>query len=213
MRVIKLGGSLLDCPDLASRMRGWLALQSPACNVLIVGGGALVDAIRQADSTHGLGQEACHWLSIRAMGITARIVAAILPEAELVDELAMIKNRGGTFILDPWQFLQAVESGPAADRLPHHWDVTSDSIAAHLADRLQADELVLLKSDLPENGRTVESAAHDGYVDPYLPVAARRLEQVRCVDLRQSGFPEVLLTRDGVAGGGSGGQTNWTALR
>ena len=53
-RVIKLGGSLLEDPHLRSRFAIWLARQIPANNVVVVGGGGLVDALRAIDRAQQL---------------------------------------------------------------------------------------------------------------------------------------------------------------
>ena len=86
-RVIKLGGSLLEYGDLVGELRRWLAAQSPAQNLLVVGGGAMADAVRRADRLHGLGETAAHWLCVRAMGVNSRLIAALLPEADYVTSL------------------------------------------------------------------------------------------------------------------------------
>ena len=85
--VIKLGGSLLEFDGLVSAWTLWLSKQSPAANVVIVGGGKLVDALRDLDQANSLGDEAGHWLSVRAMGYTAANVASILPNVELVSRM------------------------------------------------------------------------------------------------------------------------------
>ena len=46
LRVIKLGGSLLTLPDLRTRFEEWLKAQPLALNLLICGGGELVEAVR-----------------------------------------------------------------------------------------------------------------------------------------------------------------------
>ena len=115
-------------------------------------------------------------------------------------------------LLDPWSFLQDDEASPQDvslqgkeatpqnfgatlnGPLPHTWDVTSDSIAARLARRLGAKSLVLLKSRLPEQPSTLETACECGYVDRHFRVAAAGMT-VRCVNLRDDlsdeRFPEV----------------------
>lgn len=191
LRVIKLGGSLLDWPELPLRFRRWLAAQPAAVNVLIVGGGPLVDGLRTVDRVHRLSVEASHWLAIRAMSLTAELAAELLPEAQLVNSLDQIhRTPGGPIqILDVEPFLRA-EQGSTAP-LPCGWDVTSDSISAHVAQTLAAHELVLLKSTLPDtSGRGEPKLA--GYVDAHFSTAAKGL-RVRGVNLRDNAAPEFAL--------------------
>ncbi len=69
--------------------------------------------------------------------------------------------------------------------------VTSDSIAARLAHALRADELVLLKSRLPQPPCTAATAALAGYVDDYFPQAISVACRVRYVNFRDPAFAEV----------------------
>jgi aspartokinase-like uncharacterized kinase len=188
IRVIKLGGSLLKLPGLGERLKTWLARQSPARNVIVVGGGPFVDELRALDQAHHLGDEACHWLAIRAMSLTARLLHALLGEWKLVTHLNELSEPdGGPTIVDPWHFLRSDEASLAGPKLPHSWAVTSDSIAARLASRLAAEELVLLKSCLPPGD--VRHSTEGPYVDDYFRAAARGLA-VRCVNLRDTDWPE-----------------------
>jgi aspartokinase-like uncharacterized kinase len=192
LRVIKLGGSLLDWPELPHRFRRWLAAQPPAASIVIVGGGPLVDGLRTVDRAHRLPLEASHWLAIRAMSLTAELAAGLLPEAMLIHALDQIQRTADAppQILDVEPLLRA-EQGSATE-LPSSWDVTSDSITAHVARLLGATEVVLLKSTLPETTST-GGANLSGYVDAYFPIAARGFV-VRAVNLRDSAFPEVTFT-------------------
>lgn len=191
-RVVRLGGSLLEDPLVKDRLRAWLAQQPPAPNVLIVGGGPWVEAIRSAFALHALTEEAAHRLSVRAMGLTARLALDLWPEATLLTELneAQAWDRlDAPAIFDVQQMLEA-DAASAVPAFPQDWSVTSDSIAAFVARELGAGELVLLKSALPATYRDTSAAARKGYVDAFFPVAAKGLRQVRCVNLREGGFPE-----------------------
>jgi hypothetical protein len=185
----------LDFEALVPRFRAWLATEPPMPSVMLVGGGKLADAIRDASAIHALGEEAAHWLCIRLLGITAELVAKILPEVVLLRDLDELLAKGNTtpfVVFDPERCLRQeailVERfcAGAIAPLPHSWDVTSDSIA---------DELVLLKSSLPDHAATLEQAADAGYVDRYFPAAAATLPQVRCVNLRSERFSHVVLHR------------------
>lgn len=192
-RVIKLGGSLLTSPRLRERFDTWLAAQPPATNVIIVGGGALVDAIREIDRVQHFDASTAHWLAIDTMSVTARLAATLLVRP-CVDRLAALDNLHlATAIFDVRPYLREEESRVTPGRLPHGWEVTSDSIAAHLALAIAASELVLLKSKLPPSELTLEQLAQSEYVDRFFPTVAAPLPRIRCVDLMRAEIPEVLL--------------------
>jgi aspartokinase-like uncharacterized kinase len=192
IRIVKLGGSLLDWPDFPTALARWLSQQPPALDILIAGGGQIAETIRKADRDFELGEELSHWLCIDAMSISARIVVAamrgmplLLTFAELRSEAAM--KRQSAVVFDPGEFLAEHESLLPGRPLPHDWSVTSDSIAARLAETLAADELVLLKSaELPSE--SLAELAAQGYVDRYFPVAAAKLRQPRFVTLHATAF-------------------------
>jgi hypothetical protein len=191
VRIVKLGGSLLDLADLAGVVRGWLARQPAAFNVVLVGGGRLAGAVRDYDRLHGLSDSQAHWLAIRAMELNGRLLAALLPEAVWLDSLQHAADVGGGLaILDPYRFLREDEWSPSP--LPAGWQVTSDSIAARAAEHSRAGELVLLKSALPPDPATMAAAAAAGYVDGMFPDASRHVPRTRCVNLRDQAFPEVV---------------------
>jgi aspartokinase-like uncharacterized kinase len=187
LRVIKLGGSLLDLADWPRRVADWLGEEPHAANVLVVGGGALADAIRDCDRRFALGEEKSHWLCIRALSMHAEIAATLLGRGmgnvRLVREFEELHRleSGHLAVFDPEPFLRDHESRLPGTPLPHTWGATSDSIAARLAACLGAQELVLLKSaPPPENPRCAEA----GYVDSHFAVAAQNVRQVWFVDLR-----------------------------
>jgi len=194
-RVVRVGGSLLEDPLVRDRLRAWLALQPLAPNVFIIGGGPWVEAIRAAFARHSLTEQAAHWLSIRAMGLTAQLALELWPEATLLTEVAEAKawrRLDAMAVFDVQRMLEADAALPTP-ALPQDWSVTSDSIAALAAQMLQASELVLLKSALPAAGMTYSQAAEQGYVDSHFPSAAPWLPGVRCVNLRAASFPECVL--------------------
>ena len=54
----------------------------------------------------------------------------------------------------------------ADDTIPQSWDVTSDSLAAWLAQKLDAQHLILIKSDKPEENKlNLKLIKKDGLLD------------------------------------------------
>ncbi|HUG67197.1 MAG TPA: hypothetical protein VMM76_05575 [Pirellulaceae bacterium] len=187
LRVAKVGGSLFDFAHLPVVLRSWLDGQ-PGVNVLIGGGGPFVEAVRRADEVFTLGESSSHWLAIEAMQVSSELLRALLPEARLVHSLDDARQQlasGTMVVLNPAPALKSSDC-----MLPHHWDVTSDSIAAYVASELQADELVLFKSTLLPANTTRLQAAEARLVDGHFVHAAAKLPTVRWVNLRDTPVSE-----------------------
>jgi aspartokinase-like uncharacterized kinase len=177
-RVIKLGGSLLDYPMWAEQFRAWRAKQREAIDLVVVGGGRLVEAVREADRDLAIGDEVSHWLSVKLMSHQARHVCEVLGVPAMEGDLDAIRGIAcsGLYVADPFPIVQADENAADGGTLPHSWDVTSDSIAARIARLWPADELVLLKAAAPKCDENDGAALADtGYVDRHFPRAAAGL--------------------------------------
>lgn len=184
--VVKVGGSLLDWPELPARLPQYLQTRRAERLVVVIGGGRVTDVVRALDRTHGLGEERAHALALHSLDLTAHLLAALVPAlvvVEPIESLALVWADGKIPILAPRTFLDQVDAR-SANPLPHHWDVTSDSIAARVADRLGSSELVLVKSAPLPPGTDRQGAARLGLVDPCFPESAHRLERVVYLNLR-----------------------------
>lgn len=191
LRVVKVGGSLFDWPQMAQALKRWLDHEPPAVNVLIAGGGAFANTVRQADHALGLGEEQSHWLCVDLLGVTARMLALVLGEGTRticqLAEIPLDKNTAtpACLVFDVREFLRVHEPCLPGCRLPRTWSVTSDSIAARVAQVIEADELVLLKSAEPPAGKSIAEWACAGYVDSSYPtIAAQWQGRIRLVNLR-----------------------------
>ncbi|MFM2097221.1 MAG: hypothetical protein RIS70_4345, partial [Planctomycetota bacterium] len=78
LRVMKMGGSLLDFAALPQAFRNWLSMQPRARNVLIVGGGEWVESVRMAQQRFPIDDAFCHELSVGLLETTAKLVANLL---------------------------------------------------------------------------------------------------------------------------------------
>lgn len=184
--VIKVGGSLFGWNELPTRLGSYLAGRRGTPLVLLPGGGPVVDLVRDLDALHALGDDAAHALAVGALDFTARLLASLLETLEVVEDLpslAPVWQAGRIPVLAPRRFLE--QEDRAADHpLPHSWSVTSDSIAARLAEVLDASELVLLKSVALPAATSRTEAALLGLVDSAFPGVARKLTRVVYLNLR-----------------------------
>lgn len=197
LRVVKLGGSLFDLPDLGRRVENWLAQQDPQPTVLIAGGGMFVDAVRRFDEVQKLPVYVSHLLALGGMKLASQALSALLPDLEYVSE---VDRLGFTFasistgntssdyagiwcVVDYW--LSEIEPTLAGD-VPVDWTLTSDSIVAILSERWQADSIVLLKS-CEQPGATPQNWRAAGAVDPQFAELVAELN-VSWVNLRASKF-------------------------
>jgi aspartokinase-like uncharacterized kinase len=191
--VVKVGGSLYDWPDLATRLRRWLAAEWPDGDgvLLVPGGGPTADVVRDLDRRHGLGEEVSHWLALCALSLNAHFLASLLPPACVIGDVWECRrawHEGQMPILDVHEFARRDEDYPG--RLPHSWAVTSDALAARVALVVGARQLVLLKSASIPAGVDWTEAGRHGLVDEMFAEILRQAPadlHVRAVNLRWKG--------------------------
>ncbi len=184
--VFKLGGSLLDWAEFPGRFLALLEEHRDCRRAIVAGGGGGADWIRKVDDVQHLDRELAHDLAVKIMAINALMVDHILPKTQLASsqsELEQAWENDRTAVVVPGPMLSR-EAGETFPTLAKDWSTTSDSIAAWFAERLHADELVLIKSTDLDQADTLEKAAVLGLVDPALPGAASRLERVSICNLR-----------------------------
>ena len=188
--VVKVGGSLLDWPELPVRLSAYLEGRRGDRLVLVAGGGRFADVLRDLDGRHSVGEARSHALALNVLDLTARFLATLVAGLEVVEgteDLADPWSRGAVPVLAPRRFVEADDRSP--DPLPHAWTTTSDSIAARLAVRIGAGELALLKStSLPYRCDRAEAARLE-LVDSEFPRASGRLSVVTYCNLRE-GFTQ-----------------------
>jgi aspartokinase-like uncharacterized kinase len=199
IRIVKVGGSLFDLPELPQRLRAWLSAQSPALNVLIAGGGTLVDQVRHWHASGDIDEALAHWMCVDLLNVTARLLHARLPEFPLIEDVHIPRERAakpGATVFSPTAWLRRIEPGLPGMRLPCTWETTSDAISGRVAVVLRADELVLLKSALPrcKEWGDLSPLADNGYIDAVLPRMAE-LPPMRVVNLRASPIVEFVVPK------------------
>jgi aspartokinase-like uncharacterized kinase len=174
LTVVKVGGGVgHDALHALCETLGALGERHPL--LVVPGGAGFADAVRDADRRFGLSATAAHRMAILGMEQFGWLLSELIPGAVRSADLAPPAGGRTTVLL------------PAAldlDALPESWDVTSDSIAAWVADRAGAGRLVLVKdadglyADWPPRGAPLArltvaelAALRPGGVDAYLPTA------------------------------------------
>lgn len=189
-RVVKLGGSLLTWAELQPSLQSWLDRHPHPCTLLVVGGGQVIDAVRDYDRIHQLDPAFVHWLCIDLLEASASMVEHIFPnfaKLQTWDLLSdFVAHRHPAAVAGVAHVRGFYSAGQADSRLPLDWNTTTDSLAALLALRVAASELVLMKSsDPPANCQTLERLAASEFVDAAFPSIAASLNY-SIVNLRHS---------------------------
>ncbi len=161
MWIVQLGGSLIGSPAL----KAWLdkLVQFGDGKVVIVpGGGLFADAVRNAQSKTGVDDETAHQMALVAMDQYASLMTGLNPKLALASSELEIAECG-------WQH-RAIVWKPSAmvlaeECLPKTWDLTSDSLAAWLAAKLNAEHLLVVKSVASQVGFGIEDLEANGMLD------------------------------------------------
>ena len=161
LTVIKLGGSL----DRDPLLRDWLGMLLDAGGgqvVVVAGGGAFADLVRDHQAHWGFDDLAAHNMAVMAMMQSTTMIKALAPDLVLAGTTIAAARalRDRQVVL--WWPRGWLRSAP--DELTH-WGATSDSLAAALAAKLDADRLVLVKSCPMQPGLGLAEQASRGVID------------------------------------------------
>lgn len=172
MWVVKIGGSLakdrllLDWLERLNDLGGGRV-------VIVPGGGGYTDEARLAQQAWQFDDVAAHNMAILGMGQFAFMLQGLCPDLVLganERELERAVRSGRVALWMPLQLLRR-----DADELTT-WDVTSDSLALWLANRLNAERVILVKSCAVPHTTPAASQwstlSEDGIVDRRFPTLA-----------------------------------------
>ncbi len=189
--VLKIGGSLFDLPELGFKVQQLLSDNEIYQPLLISGGGEAANLVRKWDKIYDLPEEKSHDLAVEALSLNEQLLLHLVPETVLVHnrvEAEKAWEHNKIPILNCSHFLKEEESKEESSKLPHHWGVTSDSIAAWVAIHWPADALVLLKS---VSVHSMDIHDQSEYVDPEFNQFVPKLAKIGWCNLRSSN-PELL---------------------
>ncbi|TQD26385.1 amino acid kinase [Methanolobus vulcani] len=126
--VMKLGGSLMKhSASIITALEKHFGTceQGDEHSILIVpGGGVFANSVRDISQKYSIGDDAAHWMAILSM----EQYAYFLVDKTRINSVENIYEfPEGVSVLMPYKMLRET------DRLPHSWDITSDTIGAWIA--------------------------------------------------------------------------------
>ena len=142
MAVLKIGGSLSRSPALPDLCQEISRLGAHHHLLVVPGGGEFADLVRDFYADWQLSETAAHRMAILAMDQYGYLLGDLIPGAEPATDLKAVLRvaaSGHVPVLLPASLMIQL------DPLPHSWQVTSDSIAAWVAGKMEASYLILLK--------------------------------------------------------------------
>jgi 5-(aminomethyl)-3-furanmethanol phosphate kinase len=161
MWVVKLGGSLSRDPLLQT----WLSELSELGGgrvVIVPGGGGFADQVREHQSIWRFDDVAAHNMAVLAMAQHALMMQGVCRRLVVATSEVQIRqalHEGRTAVWAPFGLLRQ-----QADMLTN-WDVTSDSLAAWLANQLHAERLLVVKSCVIDPACTIAQHVAQGVLD------------------------------------------------
>ncbi len=142
MWIIKIGGSLLGSPEL-SRWLEVLVKFSKGHVIIVPGGGLFADAVREAQNLTNASDAIAHQLALLAMDQFGLLLAGMNDGLVTASSELEIAERGWQHRAMVWLPSQMILVDQS---IPQNWQVTSDSLSAWLANKLGAEQLILVKS-------------------------------------------------------------------
>jgi len=163
--VVKLGGSYAGSTEL----KGWLEALAECAGhaVLVPGGGPFADAVRAAQQSMGFDDRAAHHMALVAMEQYGCALASLGRGLVRAASAAAIRRALAARRVPVWSPTRMALK--AAD-VPCSWDATADSLAAWLAGRIGARQVLLIKRHKPA-GTSISAPdlVAQGLVDPLFP--------------------------------------------
>lgn len=169
--VVKIGGSLMRAsPSIIKKLQEYFADDDEHSILIVPGGGVFANYIRSISEKCSIGDDASHWMAILSMEQYAYYLID-RTEASSIDNIDELPS--GVSVLLPYRMLRE------SDRLPHSWNVTSDTIAAWIA-RETGSRFVKVTD--------VDGVMADDIVQKWMTAKELSRMGVTCIDSSLPGF-------------------------
>ena len=137
MKIVKLGGSLQEKGREIIRFLSNYAEKNAHTVIIIPGGGHFVKRIKELSEQEVISDDAAHWMAVLGMHQYGFFLADG-SGIEIVESVEELRNVVHICLLLPYTLLKADDS------LPHTWNVTSDTIAAFVANKVGETSFIKL---------------------------------------------------------------------
>jgi aspartokinase-like uncharacterized kinase len=154
--VIKLGGSLYNTPELTLWLKALVAYSSQQPIVIVPGGGPFADLVRDAQKLYRFDDKVAHHMAIVAM----KQFGVLLMSLEAHCNTFSIDNNHSSG-LSVWL---PEDSLLDETDIKQCWSISSDSLALWLANRISAQQLLLIKRINPSS-RSIKELSEACIVD------------------------------------------------
>jgi aspartokinase-like uncharacterized kinase len=160
--VIKLGGSLSKSDTLLSCLNRIEQAYQGRAVVIVPGGGAFADQVRVAQQHWSFDDKTAHAMAILAMQQMAFLFKGLKRHFVIAQSVSAVREllRQQKIVIWSPDNTELDNAGIAAS-----WEITSDSLAAWLATRLLASELILVKAAAIDVNLSLHELAEQAVVD------------------------------------------------
>lgn len=178
MWVVKIGGSLESAPGLRALLE-LLAGYGRSKIIIVPGGGRFADRVRAEQIGAAMDDATAHRLAIQGMEQYAAVLCGINTRLYTVSDPEGLSDADEIATIPVWLPGKLLARQPD---IPRNWQVTSDSLALWLADRVGAEAAVLVKS-VANTTQDADHLAATGYLDEYFPrmIEKTSVGKIACV--------------------------------
>lgn len=159
MIIVKLGGSLYQSPHLKHWLNVLANLAKRHSIIIVPGGGPFADTVRKAQDSYHFDDSTAHHMAILAMAQFGLLLTGISSDCQ---SFRYTDSPIAPHALSVWL---PDETLLAESELVHSWDITSDSLALWLANKLNSEQLILVKSCAIPNDISIPFLTKNGIID------------------------------------------------
>jgi 5-(aminomethyl)-3-furanmethanol phosphate kinase len=167
--ILKLGGSLTQTGQFQSIIALTTRAQRPV--IIVPGGGPFADSVRALQPKLGFDDPTAHAMALLSMDQMGLYIASLDPALITCQTLQQFAHALQTGKIPVWlpYLLQHNDA-----TLPTDWTVTSDTLAARLAERILGASVALVKSCPVPLEAGLDRLTELGIVDPAFAPTVRR---------------------------------------